>query len=304
MPKRMSGRLKSKKSVNYAKANDPYKGMTFQSGVQKRHGAKKKNKGMGIPGRALSAPPLAKWPVNGQHNSVTYIADIDNDDDWDDITDSEVQFPFRSLTVTNPAWQGLIQNVPGLDADAKAQDHFAAITEEMRTNGKNTVVTECIGEAAAAICVLSESQFNNFKLIWGYDTHSGTGIDQIWRQAGNGGAYTYLIVEAKGPGAFLNTRMGVPTGYNQMEQGWIVNHLYKMDLNGHAAGQEIVKNMKLKFNCPYPGYGGSSTNYFGLDLNSGHKTATSKVFGMVVTAKWLSDGRLGYKMSNKCAYIT
>lgn len=39
----------------------------------------------------------------------------------------------------------------------------------------------------------------------------------------------------------------LPTGYNRMEDGWVVNHSCGMDKNGHPAGHDIVAKPGLKF---------------------------------------------------------
>lgn len=299
---RSSSRLAGKR-VDYKKVTNRYQGVSF-AGVKKPKRRRLALANRGAPGRANAAPPLTSWPVHGQHSTVTYVDDISSDTDWANPDTDEILLPFRNLDVNHTVlWQGLIQEVAGLDNDDKARDHFDEISDVMENNGKQTVITECVGEAAAAICLLTNSTFTGYEMIWGYDTHSGTGIDQIWRKDIGGGAFSYLIVEAKGPGASLNSGLWVPTGFAQMDEGWVLNHLYSMNNNGHAAGVEIVGKLKLAFACLHPNYNGSSTSYYGLAASSKHKQSASRLYGMVVTAKWHSDGRLGYRISNQVQYL-
>ncbi|MCB1908963.1 MAG: hypothetical protein KDH15_16475 [Rhodocyclaceae bacterium] len=254
-------------------------------------------------GRAKAAPPIANWPFLGVHHQVQYSDDIKHDLLWGVRSSDEIFLPFAWLNVKGPAvWQGLEQDVDGVSGDAEVQGHFDAISRDMRSLLAGHRITECVGEAAAAICVLND--FKGFKMIWGYHLHSGTGIDQIWEKDNGNGTSDFLIVEAKGPGAGLNFSFFVPPGFAQMEEGWVANHLYSMDRNSHAAGQRIVNALGLAFANLHPNYGGASKSYFGLSNGSKHKQAASRVFGIVATASWLSDGRLWFTRSQPVQYFT
>ena len=299
---RSSSRLAGRR-VDYSSVENRYRGVSF-GGVQKPKHRRLALQHHGAPGRANAAPPLTAWPVAGQHTTVTYVPDISASQQWTGRDADEVLLPFRDLDVShNVQWQGLIQEVGGLENDAKARSHFDEIAHVMETNGKQTVITECVGEAAAAICLLTDARYNGFAMQWGYDNHSGTGIDQIWKKGNAQQGYAYLIVEAKGPGASLNPGNWVPPGFAQMEAGWVLNHLRSMDNNQHAIGVEIVRELKLAFACTHPNYGGGATSYYGLSPASNHKQSASRLFGVVVTARWLSDGRLGYTVSNSVQYL-
>jgi len=247
-------------------------------------------------GRANAAPPLTSWPPQGMHRDVVYYGDLGVGSGWGVRASNEVFLPFALLDIhRRTIWQGLEQEVAGLAADAQACQHFDAIAQDMRVLLANTRITECVGEAAAAICVLDLHPGGN--MIWGYHLHAGTGIDQIWEYPKGGGVSDFLIVEAKGPGAGLNFSLFVPPGYSQMEEGWIANHLCSMDRNGHPAGQRIVNAMGLRFINAHPNYMGASKSYYGVGPTSKHKQSKSRVFGMMVTAQWRADGRLGYVQS-------
>jgi hypothetical protein len=299
---RSSSRLAGRR-VDYNSVQNRYQGVSF-GGVTKPKHRRLALQNHGAPGRANAAPPLTSWPLAGQHSTVTYVPDISASQQWTGREDDQVLLPFRDLDINhNVRWQGLIQEVGGLENDAKARDHFDEISHVMETNGKQTVVTECVGEAAAAICLLTNAKFNGFQMQWGYDNHSGTGIDQIWKKGDAKQGYDYLIVEAKGPGASLNPGTWVPPGFAQMEEGWVLNHLRSMQNNLHAIGMEMVQELRLAFACAHPNYNGSATSYYGLSAGSKHKQSASRLHGVVVTAKWLSDGRLWYSISNEVQYL-
>jgi hypothetical protein len=118
------------------------------------------------------------------------------------------------------------------------------------------------------------------------------------------GGTDFLIVEAKGPGANLTSSVFVPPNYSQMEQGWVTNHLHSMNNNKHPAGVSIVNALRLQFEIEHKGYNGASKNYWGLAAASGHKGSASRVYGTVVHARWLSDGRLSYNPDAWVQYFT
>lgn len=185
-------------------------------------------------GRANSAPPITRWPVNGADpNVVAYVADIATDPAWG-ANAAHIYLPFNLLHVPvigdadmTTRWGGLVIKNRAANRDARLAAHFAAITAAMTAATSSAKVTEAVGEAAAAMAVLDDAQFNNYELVWGFDTHSGTGIDQIWSD--NGAHHrNYLIVEAKGPNAALADNAFTPQGYNQMERQWIIDRLQSM----------------------------------------------------------------------------
>lgn len=283
--------LRNKAKVDYAAVTGRYDRYSFIS--PKKPKRPKVIRINAANGRANAAPPLTSWPPLGMHRDVTYHDDLRNSLGWGVRANDEIFLPFAWLDIkTNAIWQGLEQKVAGLAADDQACQHFDEIAQDMRRLLANTRITECVGEAAAAICMFD--RYPGYSMIWGYHLHAGTGIDQIWELPNGNGGWDFLIVEAKGPGAGLNSSLFVPPNYSQMQSGWIANHLYSMDRNGHTAGQRIVNAMRMRFTNAHPNYLGASKSYYGLSPTSQHRQSTSRVFGIVVTARWRSDGRLSY----------
>jgi len=296
----MGRSLRAKKKVDYAGILNKYDKFTFVSSRKPKTKIIRIN---AANGRAHAAPTLTTWPFLGMHQDVTYYNDLNHAPGWNQRTQDEIFLPFAWLDVHGGAvWQGLEQEVAGLGADAFACQHFDQIAIDLRQLLANTRITECVGEAAAAIYVLERHPA--FQMIWGYHVHSGTGIDQIWERPNQAGGSDFLIVEAKGPGAGLNFSGFVPPGYSQMQEGWIANHLYSMSQNHHAAGLRIVNALGLQFVNAHPNYLGATKSYYGLAPTSGHKQSASRVFGTVVQAQWSADGRLGYNHSAWVRYFT
>ncbi|TPG11015.1 hypothetical protein EAH88_00165 [Rhodanobacter glycinis] len=290
--------LRKRKKIDYHQINHKYDKLGF---AKSKTITIKVSKFSGLVGRASSAPPQTSWPLLGMHGGVDYIADIINDVNWMDGSVDTIWLPFKYLDITGQTLQGMSQVVAGADADVEARAHFDDVSVTLRTAYASTRVTEAVGEAAAAICILEN--YPGFQMIWGAHVHSGTGIDQIWRRANHNGSFNYLVVEAKGPGAGLIFSPFLPTGYNQMEEGWVVNHLYSMDKNGHAAGEDIVAKLGLKFAVAHKNFAGGSKSYYGLDGSSAHKTRPSTIHGLVVSAFWRADGRLGYNAGTLTKYL-
>lgn len=292
--------LRTRRKLDYAGIIGKYDRLSF---VSKRKPATKIIRINAANGRALAAPTLTSWNFPGIHQDVTYHDDLGQALGWGMRTGDEIFLPFAWLDLNaRTIWQGLEQEVRGLAADPTACAHFDQITTDMRQWLANTRITECVGEAAAAIYVLQRHV--GCQMIWGYHIHAGTGIDQIWEIANQGGGTDFLIVEAKGPGASLNSSLFVPPGYSQMEEGWIANHLHSMFHNKHAAGQRIVNALNLQFVKAHPNYMGGSKSYFGLAPTSAHRRSASRVFGIVVQARWVADGRLGWRASALTQYFT
>jgi hypothetical protein len=80
-------------------------------------------------------------------------------------------------------------------------------------------VTEALGEYEATMAVLKNYGSGNgdYQLLWGFS--AGIGIDQLWYSTTED---TYLIVEAKGPGAQLSTAAAKG---DQMSTQWVVSSL-------------------------------------------------------------------------------
>jgi hypothetical protein len=82
-------------------------------------------------------------------------------------------------------------------------------------------VTEAIGEREATLHVLQEPAYAGFELFTGFA--AGTGFDQVWYKAAP--TETFLIVEAKGPGATLSTDAAKGP---QMSKQWVRNTLIEI----------------------------------------------------------------------------
>jgi hypothetical protein len=288
---------RAKRRVDYAAILNRYDDFTFEGNG---HPRARVQRYPALPGRAIAAPPLTSWPVNGMHQSVEYFDDIDNDAQWAVMLPDDVQLPFVNLDIQCPnQWQGLKQQV-AMNGSASVRAHFDAVSNGMRVARVSSSITECVGEAAAAMAMLDAG---GWEMIWGFHLHAGTGIDQIWRRPLGNGRYEYRIVEAKGPGANLTFSFFVPPNYRQMELGWVVNHLYSMNQNRHGAGVEICNALRLAFAVAHPNYQGATKSYYGLAPTSGHVASGSSLTGQVVTANWLADGRLGYVAGPLITYL-
>jgi len=286
------------KRVDYARALNKYDGESFISTTGFKT---KRRRHPTASGRANAAPTLTRWPFNGMHHSVEYVADINSDMSWSIQFDDDVQLPFAHLSIRHAnKWQGLIQQV-SMDGCPVVRAHFNAITSAMLAAKSNPVITECVGEAAAAMAMLDDAE--DWEMIWGFHLHSGTGIDQIWRASIGNGLYKYRIVEAKGPGASLNWNPFLPPDYNQMQLGWVLNHLYSMQQNKHSAGVDICTDLKLAFKNLHPNFDGAAKSYWGLASPVKSSNTNSRLTGVVVTARWLSDGRLHYYRGNTISYL-
>ena len=290
--------LRVRKKVDYHKVNHKYDKYTFKSQKVVKI---KVHKFSGMVGRASSAPPLTTWPPLGMHGGVTYFADITIGTGWRGAAIDTVWMPFKLLDIHGSQWQGISQVVAGADADVMARAHFDDVCHSLRTAYMSTRITEAVGEAAAAMYMLENHP--GYQMTWGAHVHAGTGIDQIWQYTHGNGIRDYLIVEAKGPGAALLFSPFLPTGYNQMNPGWVINHLYSMSQNGHAAGQDIVARKGLVFAVAHPNYNGGSKSYYGLHHSSAHATRPGRVSGIVVTAQWRADGSLGYNATAPVRYL-
>ena len=243
-----------------------------------------------IPGRGRAAPPATTWPSGAMHTDITYYGDIASDLGWGVPIADVIYLPFKHLDIVGLSfWQGIEQAVP-MNGDAEAAQHFETIHATLRMAASNPRITEAVGEAAAAIHVLAAG---GWQMVWGFHLHAGTGIDQIWVRSTGIATWDYLIVEAKGPGAGVNISFFVPPNFGQMEAGWVFNHLCSMN-NNHALGQTITARLGLSYAVAHANYQGASKSYHSVAPASTHRTSGGHLYGLVVTAQWLADGRLGH----------
>jgi hypothetical protein len=293
----MTRALRQQKRVDYQKVVRKYDRDSFVTSKPLRRVAKLAH---GIAGRANAAPSMASWPVAGMHAHVEYFDDIAGDPQWSTLLPDDVQLPFAHLDIACAhKWQGIKQQV-AMNGSASVRAHFDTVSAKMRIATSNPAITECVGEAAAAMAMAA---MPGWDMIWGAHIHSGTGIDQIWRRSLGGAYREYRIVEAKGPGASLGSGLWVPPGYGQMEFGWVINHLRSMQQNGHAAGVEICNALGLVFQIAHQNYGGAAKSYHGLSPASAHAASGNRLTGVVVTASWQADGRLDAVSNALTIYI-
>jgi hypothetical protein len=247
-------------------------------------------------GRSKSAPPQVSWPFQGMSKAVTYVANTKTDATWAAPANTDILLPFKALNVTSLAQQGLIISLPALSSTPSARSHFDAITVAMTTPKKGQDVTEAVGEAAAAIIVMAK--YPAYRLLWGFDVHSGAGIDQIWSDMDPSNP-RYLVVEAKGPTASLSSgALGNPVGYEQMEKLWVIDRLGRMlSGTGGTLATNILGHLALDVVVAIKNHGGSSKNFYGC-VATPNKTAVGTLSGLTVTAQWQSDGMLSGKIKN------
>jgi hypothetical protein len=250
-------------------------------------------------GRSLSAPSFTAWPLGNMATGLTYVKDVANDPLWSNPGASDIRLPFSLLDTSATTLQGLIIDFAEANRSPKVRAHFDACTDQMLTSSKAADVTEAVGEVATAMGVLSHATYRNYGLLWGFDEHSGTGIDQIWWN-GNLNAPHYLIVEAKGPNQDLHVDVFGPAGLNQMEAGWVCDRLGRMQSGGgtgSALAGRIISQLKKEAFVPthLAGFKGSSKSYYALRTTStGVRTAT--ISGLTMQAEWRADGMLTGKV--------
>lgn len=117
-----------------------------------------------------------------------------------------------------------------LDAIAAYGRHYEQRIEQARALGESVhtigshkaKVTEAKGEYEATVRMLQAHGVadGDFRMLWGFE--AGIGIDQLWYSPSTD---TYIVVEAKGPGAKLST--GSKKG-DQMSKEWVANSLIEV----------------------------------------------------------------------------
>lgn len=228
--------------------------------------------------------------------AVTYVANIKTDVAWTAPASTDVLLPFKALNVLSITQQGLIISFPALSVTPSACSHFDAITVAMTTPKKGQDVTEAVGEAAAAMVVMTK--YPAYRLLWGFDVHSGAGIDQIWCDMDPSNPH-YLVVEAKGPTASLSSgALGNPVGYEQMEKLWVIDRMGRMlSGSGGTLATTILDHLALDVVVAIKNHGGSTKNYYGC-VATPKKAAVGTLSGLTVTAQWQSDGMLSGKFKS------
>lgn len=243
-------------------------------------------------GRSKSAPPVTTWPLPHMSLYVRYVRNTSLDPSWSTPGPADILLPFKHLDILYMGLQGLIIDFQPLGQTPSARAHFDAITSAMTTPKKNQDITEAVGEAAAAMAAMTLCP--KFELLWGFDVHSGAGIDQIWWNNDPANP-SYVVVEAKGPNASLSSgALGNPPGYEQMEKLWIIDRLAHMRSGkGAKVANQILNHLALDITAALPNYGGASKTYHGCAATKG-KLPVGTLDGLTVTAQWQADGMLSY----------
>lgn len=109
-------------------------------------------------------------------------------------------------------------------------------SEQQAIPAHKAKVTEAKGEYEATVLMIENyvksKGGSDFELLWGFS--AGTGIDQVW-VAGKP-PHTYVIVEAKGPGATLSTNAAKG---DQMSKQWVRASLESV-VNSSKSGQTDI----------------------------------------------------------------
>lgn len=100
-------------------------------------------------------------------------------------------------------------------------------------------MTEAIGEREATMLVVQSYASGNgdFQLLHGFA--AGVGIDQIWYSPSTD---TFMLVEAKGPGATLST--GAIKG-DQMSKEWVENSLIAITNSSNSSSGEVANARRM-----------------------------------------------------------
>lgn len=126
--------------------------------------------------------------------------------------------------------------------DAKAKVAKGDVSEQHAIPSYKAKVTEAKGEYEAT-CHMIENYVKSkggkdYRLLWSFS--AGVGVDQLW--AAGDPPTSYVIVEAKGPGATLSTNAAKG---DQMSKMWVENTLesVKNSPTASAADKEHAKSM-------------------------------------------------------------
>jgi hypothetical protein len=117
---------------------------------------------------------------------------------------------------------------------AKALKAKGNATEMQGVPAHKAKITEAIGEHEATLLIVqkyAKSQ-GDYELRSGFS--AGVGIDQIWYSKSS---KTFMLVEAKGPGATLSTAAAKG---DQMSKQWVRNSLNSIVSSGSSSAQDIA----------------------------------------------------------------
>ena len=122
----------------------------------------------------------------------------------------------------------------GRIAQAEALKLKGNVTEMQGVPAHKAKITEAIGEHEATLLVIQQyaAAQGNYELRSGFS--AGVGIDQIWYSAEED---TYMLVEAKGPGATLSTAAAKG---DQMSKQWVRNSLNSIVNSPSSSDQDVA----------------------------------------------------------------
>jgi hypothetical protein len=122
---------------------------------------------------------------------------------------------------------------------AQAQNLLGNAAEMGGIPAHKAKMTEATGEREATLLVIQKFASGNgdFQLLYGFA--AGVGIDQIWHSPSTD---TYMLVEAKGPGAALST--GAIKG-DQMSKQWVENSLISITNSSNSTLGEIADAQRM-----------------------------------------------------------
>lgn len=268
-----------------------------------------------IPGRSPSAPTRDTWPGPRMPLRMSHVPDL-TDFAWTNPRENQVCLAYRGLDRSRiTAMEGLIIDFPNAVRDPQARLHFNDVKSKLETCHKPADVGEATGEAAAALHILKRGELRSapltldlagFHMLWGMHTHSGPGFDQIWRKV-DGIKTQYLIVEAKAPFATLSINRFMPPDFEQMGIRWVMHNLKAMISGGiakpgqpatagHQIGTQITNALGLVLDTPlaWKGYAGASKSYYACTgyTDGGKPKPNVELYGVTITANWLTDGPL------------
>jgi hypothetical protein len=278
--------------------SDVYKHARFAADNKKSRGAVI---GRARVGRSPSAPPqtdaddLPLYPPNG----TAYVADVAATA-WKSVTArTKVRLAYKELVTGNAKSQGMIIDPPQA-LGAKLLAHFQAVAKCMAAVHKPEDEAEGTGEAAAAWAMAFGNTYPGYQMLWGFDTHSGAGIDQIWGEPDLGTGYSaYVIVEAKGVGQSLGANVHAPGQLGvQMSHDWVVDRLARMS---DPLGAQVLNDVGLvtgkQINTT-----GASKNYYEVTVDNHTPGTDASLYGVVFTARWTAGPKLSWSVSNNVTY--
>ncbi|HXT17712.1 MAG TPA: hypothetical protein VN706_18885 [Gemmatimonadaceae bacterium] len=278
----------------------PYQHAKFAADNKRARG----NRINAVRGRSASAPPQteANNLVNNPPHGTAYCPDLTANAWKGPVPKTKIRLAYKGLIPAAPSpAQGMVIDPPHA-LGGKLLAHFQAVTAAMVACVNDRAETEATGEAAAACAMAFGTTYPGYQMLWGFDTHAGSGIDQIWGHPDGAGGYDeYVIVEAKGVGQTLKKNPHAPPNVgDQMSREWVIDRLSRML---DPLGARVLNDVGLTTHQPvaWQNYGAASKSYYAVNQNN-HGPADSKLYGVVFTAKWNAGPKLSWTVSNNVTY--